>query len=127
MGPEFLKKSLLNSTVKDKDMEPFSENNNTGMFRGGASYADAITFGAEKVDKKLMEEFAKVRPDIKITMRAPYESYEDGTQKVLREAVTNQILDDLVQLLDPREMTVVGDFTARGGISTSVTASHRKA
>jgi starch synthase len=26
-----------------------------------ASYADAITFGAEKVDKKLVDEFSKVR------------------------------------------------------------------
>ena len=31
------------------------------MFRGGATYADAITFGAEKVEKKLVEEFSKVR------------------------------------------------------------------
>jgi starch synthase len=31
------------------------------MFRGGATYADAITFGAEKVDKKLAEEFTKVK------------------------------------------------------------------
>jgi starch synthase len=31
------------------------------MFRGGAHFADAITFGAEKVDKKLSEEFSKVR------------------------------------------------------------------
>ena len=31
------------------------------MFRGGATYADAITFGAAKVDKKLAEEFAKVK------------------------------------------------------------------
>ncbi len=31
------------------------------MFRGGATYADAITFGAEKIDKKLVEEFSKVR------------------------------------------------------------------
>jgi len=31
------------------------------MFRGGATYADAITFGAEKIDKKLLEEFSKVR------------------------------------------------------------------
>jgi len=43
--------------------------------------------------KKIAEEFAKVRPDIKVTMRAPYESYEDGTQRVLREAVTNQMPD----------------------------------
>ena len=31
------------------------------MFRGGAHFADAITFGAEKVDKKLVEEFSKVK------------------------------------------------------------------
>ena len=29
--------------------------------RGGATYADAVTFGSENVDKKLAEEFAKVR------------------------------------------------------------------
>lgn len=56
-----------------------------------------------------------------------YYMLEFRSRGIFYEAVTNQILDDLVQLLDPREMTVVGDFTARGGISTSVTASHRKA
>lgn len=45
---------------------------------------------------------------------------------IFYEAVTNQILDDLVALLDPHEITVVGDFSARGGITTSVTATHRK-
>jgi len=40
------------------------------------------------------------------------------------EAVTNQILDDLVAALAPRRMTVVGDFSVRGGIKTVVTASH---
>jgi starch synthase len=29
--------------------------------RGGATYADAITFGLEKGDKKLVEEFSKVK------------------------------------------------------------------
>ena len=42
------------------------------------------------------------------------------------EAVTNQILDDLVAACGPRKMTVVGDFTARGGISTTVTATYQK-
>ncbi|HEU4402247.1 MAG TPA: preQ(1) synthase [Candidatus Polarisedimenticolia bacterium] len=40
------------------------------------------------------------------------------------EAVTNRILDDLVALLQPKEMTVVGDFGVRGGIHTVVTATH---
>src|SRR3970040_2954607 len=38
------------------------------------------------------------------------------------EAVTHQILDDLVGACAPRRMTVVGDFAVRGGIGTSVTA-----
>jgi len=40
------------------------------------------------------------------------------------EAVINQILDDLVRAVRPKSMTVVGDFNVRGGIHTTVTASH---
>ena len=40
------------------------------------------------------------------------------------EAVTNAILDDLVAACQPRRMTVVGDFSIRGGIKTVVTASY---
>ncbi|MEX1158082.1 MAG: preQ(1) synthase [Thermomicrobiales bacterium] len=40
------------------------------------------------------------------------------------EAVTNQILDDIVGKLAPREATVVGKFNVRGGLYTTVTASH---
>ena len=36
------------------------------------------------------------------------------------EAVTNQILDDLVALLQPRTIEVEGDFMVRGGIHTVV-------
>ena len=43
---------------------------------------------------------------------------------IFYEAVTNQILDDLVAACGPRRMTVVGDFTVRGGIKTVVTASY---
>ena len=45
---------------------------------------------------------------------------------IFYEAATNQILDDLVAACSPRRMTVVGDFTARGGISTSVTTTYEK-
>ena len=40
------------------------------------------------------------------------------------EAVTNQILDDLVAALAPRRITVEGDFQVRGGIHTVVVARH---
>jgi len=45
---------------------------------------------------------------------------------IFYEAVTNQILDDLVAICAPRRMTVVGDFSARGGITTQVTATYQK-
>jgi starch synthase len=61
LGNAFLKKALIHASIKEKDLEVFKDTNNTAMFRGGASYADAITFGAEKIEKKLLEEFTKVR------------------------------------------------------------------
>lgn len=45
---------------------------------------------------------------------------------VFHEDVTNVILEDLVNLLDPWNITVVGDFTVRGNIHTVITASHSK-
>ena len=45
-------------------------------------------------------------------------------QGIFYEAVTNQILDHLVAACEPRRMTVIGDFSVRGGIKTVVTASY---
>ncbi|MFN3481956.1 MAG: ABC transporter substrate-binding protein [Rhabdaerophilum calidifontis] len=50
--------------------------------------------------KQIAEEFAKRNKDIKVTFRAPYESYEEGTQKVLREAITRQMPDITFQGLN---------------------------
>jgi 7-cyano-7-deazaguanine reductase len=44
---------------------------------------------------------------------------------IFYEAATNRILDDLVAVVQPREMTLVAAFTPRGGITTTVTATHR--
>ena len=49
---------------------------------------------------QIAEAFAKVNPDITVTFRAAYESYEDGTQKVLREAITKQMPDITFQGLN---------------------------
>ena len=40
------------------------------------------------------------------------------------EDVTNVILDDLVRAVQPRQMTVEGQFNVRGGISSVVEASY---
>ena len=43
---------------------------------------------------------------------------------IFYEHVTNRILDDLVALVQPRQMTLVAAFTPRGGIRTNVTARY---
>ncbi|MEA1950942.1 MAG: preQ(1) synthase [Planctomycetota bacterium] len=45
---------------------------------------------------------------------------------IFYENVTNRILNDVAGLLQPRKMTLVAAFTARGGIITTVTASFEK-
>lgn len=55
-----------------------------------------------------------------------YYLLEFRSKGIFYEAATNQILDDLVAACAPRRMTVVGDFTARGGISTAVTATYSR-
>jgi 7-cyano-7-deazaguanine reductase len=51
-------------------------------------------------------------------------SYRD--RGAFHEAVTNQILDDLVAALEPTWLKVEGDFLIRGGIRTLVRAEHGK-
>ncbi|HLL89502.1 MAG TPA: preQ(1) synthase [Tepidisphaeraceae bacterium] len=43
---------------------------------------------------------------------------------IFYEAVTNTILDDLVAVLKPRRMRVVGQFAVRGGTAGKVTAEY---
>jgi 7-cyano-7-deazaguanine reductase len=50
-------------------------------------------------------------------------SYRD--EGVFHEAVTNQILSDMVDAIAPRFMRVSADFNVRGGVYTSVIAEHR--
>jgi 7-cyano-7-deazaguanine reductase len=49
-------------------------------------------------------------------------SYRD--KGIFYEAVTNTILDDLVAVLKPRRMTVIGDFAVRGGTAGTVTVEY---
>ena len=56
-----------------------------------------------------------------------YYLIEFRNRGIFYENATNQILDDLVARLQPRRMTVVGDFSVRGGITTMVTAEYRRA
>jgi starch synthase len=75
LGTDFPKKALIHPSLKEKDFEVFKEANNAALFRGGAQYADAISFGSDTAEKKLVEEFTKVRG--KKTL--PYDAESDLT------------------------------------------------
>ncbi len=61
LGADFLKLITINDNVTKKELDFFKDGNNVSMFRGGAAYADAITFGSDNVDKKLVDEFSKIK------------------------------------------------------------------
>ncbi len=45
---------------------------------------------------------------------------------VFYESLVNEVLDDLVAEVSPRRMIVTGDFTPRGGITSTVIAEYVK-
>jgi 7-cyano-7-deazaguanine reductase len=45
-------------------------------------------------------------------------------QGVFAESIVNRMLDDLMEVLSPRSLTVIGDFTPRGGIGLRVEVSY---
>ncbi len=57
------------------------------------------------------------------SLKLYYWSYRD--EGAFHEAVTNQILDDIVRATAPREAEVIGKFNVRGGLYTTVTATYR--
>ena len=45
---------------------------------------------------------------------------------IFQENVVNRMLEDVVRACKPIEATIVGDFAARGGIATRVTATYSR-
>lgn len=70
----------------------------------------------------------KFRPDQKIIELKSLKFYFLQFRNVgmFYEHVVNKVLDDLVSVIDPFYMEVIGDFTSRGGISSSATAIFEK-
>jgi starch synthase len=61
LGVDFVDKALIHASLKEKDLEIFKAADNISLQRGGATFADAITFGSDDVEKTLVDEFSKVR------------------------------------------------------------------
>ena len=65
-------------------------------------------------------------PDKYIVELKSLKLYINGyrNRQISHESVTNTILNDLVALLAPRWIRVVGDFTVRGNIKTIIFTEH---
>lgn len=80
--------------------------------------------------KTAQPDFANIRieyiPDEKCIELKSLKTYlwSYRNEGVFHEAVTNQILDDIVNAADPKWAEVTAEFLVRGGISTTVTATH---
>lgn len=70
----------------------------------------------------------RYRPDKKIVELKSLKFYllQYRNVGIFYEHVVNRILDDLVAVLSPKSLEVNGDFTARGGITTQVTAVYKR-
>lgn len=70
----------------------------------------------------------KYSPDVKLIELKSLKYYllQYRNVGIFYEHIVNKILDDLVQALEPKRMEVRGDFTARGGITTHVTAVYER-
>ena len=69
------------------------------------------------------------RPDVKLIELKSLKFYllQYRNVGIFYEHIVNRILDDLVNVLNPKQMEVTGNFTARGGITTKVTAVYKRA
>ena len=56
--------------------------------------------------EKVMPKFKEKHPNIEVKFRATYESYEDGTNTILREAVSNTLPDVTMQGLNRQQILV---------------------
>ncbi len=68
----------------------------------------------------------RYRPDKKIVELKSLKYYllQYRNVGIFYEHLVNRIIDDLVSVLDPVQMTVTGRFTPRGGITSEVTATY---
>jgi len=55
-----------------------------------------------------------------------YYFLEFRNKGIFYEAITNQILDDLVSVCSPKEMKITTEWSVRGGIQSIITAEFKK-
>jgi 7-cyano-7-deazaguanine reductase len=55
-----------------------------------------------------------------------YYFMEYRNQGIFYEAITNKILDDLVEACDPLKMEIISEWTTRGGMNSIINVKYKK-
>ena len=58
----------------------------------------------------LVERFEKVHPDVRVVTRPPYQNYEDGIEKTLRGAISNDLPDISIHAINRQRVLVERGF-----------------
>jgi len=61
LSPNFIQKALINNEIKEKDFEFYKDGSNTALTMGASKAADVVVFGADDMDKKLVDEIKPSR------------------------------------------------------------------
>ena len=61
LNANFVKKAIISNEIKEKDLDPFKEGTNTALTLGAGKSADVVVMGADKMDKKVVDELKPSR------------------------------------------------------------------
>ncbi len=61
LDPSFIKKALISTEIKDKDVEFFKDGTNTSLTIGAGKHADVVVFGSEDINNDISNELKPSR------------------------------------------------------------------
>lgn len=56
LNPNFIKKALVSSEIKEKDLEKYKDGTNLALTLGASKYADVVVHGSEDIDDAISED-----------------------------------------------------------------------
>ncbi|ASZ13176.1 glycogen/starch synthase [Chitinophaga pendula] len=80
LGATFVKKAMISTQIKEKDMELFKDGTSAALNRGASKYADAVILAGEKVDKKIADELKTEKGKIIVPFKKENDDLSDYLQ-----------------------------------------------
>lgn len=118
-GPSVVDRSTLETFPYQYPYRPIHMEHSTNEFTCVCPFSglpDQATLTIKYIPDELCIELKSLK----------YYFYSFRQVRIFHEHVVNKILEDLVAVLDPIEMTIEAKFALRGGIASTATAAYEK-